>query len=160
MGVIVVSFNEARTVIFKKIDMDRDFYINYSQQFNTAEAVKIMSTKNEKIFPNETLFVAPDEWLIYWQAGLKPPSRINSYYVWMDKVPELKLQLDEMFTKDIPTYFYCNCGEDFYVNKYISKYQELKKDGKATMLYVLPQKLKVLTQEQISQLQFYGFSVN
>jgi hypothetical protein len=153
--ILGISFNEARLNLYKRSNMALDYYVNYSNQFSIGEAVRIMSQRQDT--SREALFVMPDEWLVYWQSGLKPPSKLNVYYGWIDQTPELNSLFHEMFTKNLLTYFYCNCEKDF---KYLAQFQELKKDGKPSMLYVSPKKLETLNREQIEQLQYYGFSIN
>lgn len=144
---------EASKYLYIKADIARDLYIHYSPQFSMGEAIRIMKNSGD------SLFVAPDEWLIYWQSGLWPPRKINSYYDWMEKVPILKEQIDQTFKEDPPEFFYCNCSENSYLNRYTTMYKVLEKDNKPTQLYVLPSKLESLNKIQIENLKFYGFEI-
>jgi hypothetical protein len=152
--ILGLSFNNARMNLFKKSDMTHDLYVNYSRQFSIGEAIKITSS-GDRQNNQETLFVMPDEWLIYWQSGLKPPTKLNVWFGWMNNVPDLNREFNSMWSHNKPTYFYCDCDSINVVG-----YKEIIKHGKPSRLYVLVPKLQTLTREQISQLNFYGFTVN
>lgn len=151
----ITVFKESSTLL-KKPDMNRDFYINYSRQADIGSAIKIM--KND----NESLFVVPDEWLIYYQAEIPHFSKMVNYYAWMSNVPEIKNPLHQKFENNLPTFFYCErCQFGYFgLEKYFDNYQYLKKDGQYTSLLVLKNKLKQLTDKQINELKYYNFTVD
>ena len=137
--------------------MQRDWYVNYSNQFTIGEAIKIM--KNEQKESGETLFVIPDEWLIYWQSGFKLPVKINTYYPWMDKIPKLKNNFETMFLASPPTFLYCDCPKDLPIRLYLVNYDQLIKNGQNSSLFVLKSKLEDLSKDQIDKLKYYGFEI-
>jgi len=145
-------FKQAQSDFFRKRDLAKDLYVNYSQQFTIGEAIRIMNAQSSQ----ETLLVLPDEWLVYWQSGLRPPFRVNSSYGW--QLQELKSELDLMLTQNLPAYFYCKC-QGYGLDNTLMKYHELIKDGNRTQLYVLPSKLERLNRYQKDQLKFYGFEI-
>lgn len=151
----IIVFNESNQTLFAARDIGKDFYINYSRQADFGEAVKIMKTSGE------TLFVVPDEWLIYWQADIPHASKMVNYYAWMTYVPEIRDPLHEIFMKNSPTYFYCDhCQFGYFgLEQFFSKYQNLERDGQQTNLMVLRKKLQNLNQEQKKQLEFFNFKV-
>lgn len=144
------------SLLFKTTDMNKDFYINYSRQADIGSAIKIMKNKNDN------LFVAPDEWLIYYQAEIPHFSKMVNYYAWMSNVPEIKNPLQQKFTENLPVFFYCDkCQFGYFgLEQFFDNYQYIKKDGNATKLMVLKTKLKSLTDKQKSELNYYNFTVD
>lgn len=142
--------------LLEPTDLNKDFYINYSKQADIGSAIKIMKDSNE------SLFVAPDEWLIYYQADIAHFSKMINYYAWMSNVPEIKNPLQQKFEEKLPTYFYCErCQFGYFgLEQFFDKYQYLKKDEKYTSLMVLKKKLSNLTENQINELKYYNFTVN
>lgn len=150
--VLAVSVKYGRERLFVKRDINKDCYVNYSQQFSFGEAVKIMKK------PNEKMFVAPDEMLIYWQADIDHAARFTYYYSWMTTVPELKSGVDDMFFNNPPTFWYFkNYKNELGLADNLSNYHRMKKDGADTDLYILFKKKEDLTKEQRDRLSFYGF---
>lgn len=134
-------------------DINKDFYINYSRQFSVGEAVRIMK------IDKDTLFVAPDEWLVYWQADLDPANKMINYYAWMDKVPALRNEVETNFKDSPPTFVYLNlAGTGF--EQYLDGYINLIRDGKAVNLYVRDDRYSSLNSEQLDQLKFHNFEIN
>ncbi|HEY5601466.1 MAG TPA: hypothetical protein VIK81_05300 [Patescibacteria group bacterium] len=154
---VLLSLSWGREFLFVKNDMQRDWYVNYSNQFTIGEAIKIM--KNEQKESGETLFVIPDEWLIYWQSGFKLPVKINTYYPWMDKIPKLKNNFETMFLASPPTFLYCDCPKDLPIRLYLVNYDQLIKNGQNSSLFVLKSKLEDLSKDQIDKLKYYGFEI-
>lgn len=154
LGVTVLK--ESSTTLFKSRDQALDYYINYSRQTGFGTAIRIMKT------PGEQLFVAPDEWLVYWQAEIPHFSRMVNYYAWMSEVPQIKDPLMQMFVQKPPTYFYCDrCQFGYFgLEKFFDRYQKIKKDGKETNLMVLKEKIPTLSKEQIGKLGYYGFKMD
>lgn len=159
LAVFVVSLWSSYPALFVKRDVRKDLYINYSNQFTMGEAVKIMAS--DSLRRSDTLLALPDEWLIYWQSGLRPPTRINSYYAWMDKTPDLSAQVKMAFNDLKPTFVYCDCGREreATVIDYLGGYVRLRGSQGFTNLYVLPEKLARLSQQQLDRLNDLGFKV-
>lgn len=151
----VIVIRESGQTLFQKKDIARDFYVNYSRQAEFGAAVKIMKGSGD------TLFVVPDEWLIYWQADIDHSSKMVNYYAWMSEVPEIKKPLHEIFAKNPPTYFYCDrCQFGYFgLEEFFPNFQRFKKDGKETNLLVLKEKVQDLSPEQKDKLKYYGFEV-
>lgn len=156
IALFLVIAKQSSQSLFKKHDQNLDFYVNYSRQTDAGEAVKIMKSTED------TLFVVPDEWLIYWQADIAHASKMVNYYAWMADVPQIKNPLQEMFKKNPPAFFYCDrCQFGYFgLEEFFSKYQKIKQDGKDTSLMVLKEKSGHLTKEQIQKLSFYRFTLN
>lgn len=148
-SIIVLSINFAKTSLFTKNDKQREYYINYSTHTSLGEAVKIM--KNSQ----DTLFVSPDAWLVYWQSDTNHLPKLFGYYTWMVGIPSLNKLVLEKFEKNPPTFFYCENCKGLALEKYLSTYQELKRDGGVTNLYVLPDKIKKITLDQKAQLEYH-----
>jgi hypothetical protein len=155
IAAVVLSLNSSNKNLFNKEDTASNLYINYSNQFTMGEAIKIMAGENL----DESVFVSPDEWLIYWQSNLKTPREINTYYPWMIKDPFFAEKLQSAFDNQTFVYFYCDCEGSRLLEGYLKRYEQMSKDGAKTRLFVLPEKLKKLTKAQRSQLEFYGFNL-
>jgi hypothetical protein len=139
--------------LFIQRDVGNDFYINYSRQFDSGEAVRIM--KNKK----DSLFVVPDEMLIHWQAGdVKHFSRFTFFYDWMEKTDDFKDEVHTLFQQSPPTFFYCDC-KDMDIYELTQGYSRMKKHGEYTNLFVLPQKLEEITNKQKQDLIFLGYEI-
>ncbi|MDO8638154.1 MAG: hypothetical protein Q7R43_01150 [Candidatus Daviesbacteria bacterium] len=151
----VTIFRES-SILLKSTDLNKDFYINYSRQADIGSAVKIMKDNND------SLFVVPDDWLIYYAADIPHFSKMVNYYAWMSDVPEIKQPLHQKFESNLPTFFYCDrCQFGYFgLEKYFGNYKYLKKDGKYTSLMVLKNKLKNLTESQINELKYYNFTLD
>lgn len=149
------TLKETSQTLFVPKDSPTDFYINYSKQADLGQAIKIMKQGGE------TLFVVPDEWLIYWQADIAHASKMVNYYAWMADVPEIKNPLHKMFSENPPTYFYCDrCQFGYFgLEEFFGKYRKIKKDGHETNLMVLKKKLPQVTLEQKGQLSYYNFTI-
>ncbi len=147
---LVLAFVVSKPTLFAKRDIQQDLYINYSRQFDNGVIVNIMKQNKE------TLFVSPDEWLVYWQADINHPRKMINYYDWMSRSPELRSKIDDIFNYQRPTYLYCNCPQSSYLTKYFSAYTKIKKFNDNIPLFVLSDKLKKLTPAQKDKLKFYG----
>lgn len=150
---VFVSSKYALGSLFDKKDIKNELFINYSRQFDAGEAVRIMKGNGDN------LFVAPDEWLVYWQADIKHAHALLDFYAWMYSVPYLNSSIHQIFKTSPPVFFYVN-NRDVTLKKYYSKYIEIKKDGKGIGLFVLPYRLQALSQSQKGQLKFLGFNVD
>ncbi len=147
-----LAVKESLPTLWRKADTQHDLYVNYSTQFTMGEAVSIMKTKGD------TLFVAPDEWLVYWQANIQPASTMINYYPWMTKVPHLRAEVESTFQNRPPTFFYLH-GSSLDLEKYLAEYNVLSKDGQRTSLFVRKKKLSSLTPAQKEALSFHHFEV-
>lgn len=154
IGAVVIK--ESKLSLFQTKNQALDFYINYSRQADFGQAIKIMKKEGE------SLFVVPDEWLIYWQADIRHASWMVNYYAWMAQVPEIKKPLEAMFSLHPPVYFYCDrCQHGYFgLEKFFGQYQKIKKDGSETNLMVLNKKLHQIDQKQKDQLRYYNFAID
>jgi hypothetical protein len=149
--VITIDLADSKTLFIKR-NLDNDYYIYYSNQFDMGTAISIM--KNNA----DTLFVYPDESLIYWQAGIKKATPYVFFYPFMENIPFVLNEVSAVFEKTPPTYFYCtNCQESKFA-KYLKMYTPILKNGKETDLYILNSKIESLSKENRNQLSFYKFS--
>lgn len=152
---IFVNTILASKTLFLKHNLEDDFFVSYSRQFTFGEIVRIMKSEDD------TLMVAPDEWLIYWQGDINHHTRMVNYYAWMSEVPDLRKTVEDGFEQNPPTYFYCEClGSYFGLEKYFDLYEPLKKDGDLTKLLVLKGKLKSLTEMQKNMLRYHNVNVD
>jgi len=136
--------------LFKNRDKDRDYYVNYSMPFDIGSAVSIMKKSDS------TMFIAPDQFLIYWQADINPFSIFVFYYPWMDKLDFFRTRFNEYFSFKKPDFFFCSdpflgvCGE-------VKDYIRLRKDNRYTDLYIAQDLVFSLSEKQKADLRFYNF---
>lgn len=138
--------------IFAKRDIEHDYYVNYSQQYAFGEAIKAMRS------PQDTLFVVPDEWLLYFGGDVKNNNKMVNFYGWMSLVWELNDPVVEKFKTSPPTFFYCDCNEEIVLG-YSDKYRQMIRDGAKTPLWVLNDKFINLEEVQKSTLRFFHFQL-
>ncbi len=138
--------------LFQKNDIEHDYYVNYSRQYTFGEAIKIM--KNQQ----DSLFVIPDEWLLYWQGEVKHANKMVNFYPWMQRVPELNSIVVDSFKNNPPAFFYCDCSA-LQVIEYSKDYVQMVKDGKETSFWVLNAKMETLNEEQKRALRFHNFAI-
>lgn len=148
---VYLAFDFAKTPLFTKTNMQLDFYINYSTYISIGDAIKAMKK------PNDTLFVSPNSWLIYWQADINHLPKLYGYYTWMAGLPKLHQEILTAFAQNPPTFFYCDDCKGLDLGKSLTKYQEIKKLGGSTRLYVLPERVNSLTKEQKATLDFLKY---
>lgn len=152
--VLALEIFQAKNSLFIAKDRETDFYVNYSRQFDFGKAVEIMK------LPNDRLFVAPDEWLIYWQGDIKHASKMVNYYAWMSSVPILNSQAEDVFRTNPPEFFYCDCtGHYFGLEKFWHLYDPIIKDGQVTKLLVLKKVVSRMSEQQRGNLRFYNFAI-
>lgn len=151
---IGLSINFAKGEFFKKEDIIKDYDKNYSTAINRGDAVRVMKVAGD------TLFVSPNAWIIYWQGDVNHLPKMYGYYAWMASIPQVHSAILETFSKNPPTFFYCENCKGLDLEKFLIKYIEIKNHGNSSLLYVLNNKILKLTKEQLDQLNFYGFSID
>lgn len=132
---------------FKKEDSIKSYYINYSTHLSLGDEIKIMKSEND------TLFVSPNAWLIYWEADIKHLPKLYGDYTWMAGFKPLQQRINLQFETNPPTFFYCDNCKQLLLEKYLNKYQMMLKNNSPTNLYVLSSKVLKLTKHQLSDLQ-------
>lgn len=153
--VLLISLKTGLGVLTQKNDLNKDYYINYSRQFDFGEIVRIMKSNND------SLMVVPDEWLIYWQGDINHRTRMLNYYAWMYNAPQLRFTIEEGFETDPPTFFYCDCVFSYFgLENYFKLYTPIIKDGKATKLLILKNKFDNLTDDQKERLKFFNVKID
>lgn len=158
--ILLVSYTFIFTLIYMKSDIaiirnpQKDFEINFSTHQNRGNVIKILSDAND------TLFVSPDAWLVYWQSDANHIPGLFGYYAWMAGIPEIHQKIFTSFEKTPPTFFYCENCKGLDLEKYLAKYRQLHSNEGLSMLYILEEKIPKLTARQTEQLKFYGFTVD
>lgn len=147
---ISISFKYAQETLFIKKDWQKEYTTNYSTHTDIGQVIKIMKS------PQDSLFVSPNAWTVYWQSDVFHLPKLYGYYAWMSGIPEFHNQIISRFSKDPPTFFFCeDCG-GLDLGKFLYQYKEvIKNDGK-TNLFVLQSRIDNLTKAQWEQLKFYG----
>lgn len=133
-------------------DMDKDWYINYSQFYQFGHIVKQLKVSQDQ------LLVVPDSWLVYWEADIPHASKMVNYYGWMSQVPPLNQEISKTFTDKQPAFLYCDCiGSD--VEKYLVGYINVKQFDKPTSLYLSKAKIQALTPDQLDLMKSASLSI-
>lgn len=149
---LVVAQWSASEGLFKKDDLNTQYYINYSRQFVAGEAIRIIKS------PEDALFVAPDEWLIYYQADIKHASRMVNFYAWMNETPMLMNEVNQLFLTNPPTFLYINMpGTGF--EKYFPSYVRMRREGHDSDLLVKPERLNSLSEDQKNRLRYFNYEI-
>lgn len=140
--------------LFKNHDLIKQFDINYSHQQYIGNIVEALRDSDD------ILYVFPDQWLIYWQSNAKQGYKSFGYYIWSSHMPELKQQVQNLFSNSTPTFFYCQHCQGFEMVRYLSQYKPIKRYGQNTDLYILPDKITQLTSKQRQLLEFYNMTID
>lgn len=148
--VVSVKFSKA---LFTKRDIQTDFYVNYSQDVEIGEVIKILKSKTSK------LFIAPAKSLIYWQGEVLHASPILYYYAWMEEVPEFKNPTHRLLKIDQPDFVFLE-RKGTNLEIYLDRYIEVSKHGTGRKLFIHPNIIESLTQTQKDALNFLEFKVN
>jgi len=147
---VVFSLNYTKPVLLERRDSQKDYLINYSTYTDRGEIVRIIKD------PTDTLFVSRDSWLIYWQSDTNHLPSLFGYYAWMSGVPKLHAAVLEKFSKEPPTFFYCDDCKGLDLEQFLPRYTNIKKNKVSTDLYVISDKIKGLSKSQKEQLKFYS----
>lgn len=150
IAVAVITSLYSSKQLFRKNDMAHDYYVNYSEFYAYGEAIRAMRS------PEDTLFVIPDQWLLYFQGDVKNNNKMVNFYGWMQLVWELNDPVVEKFKTDPPTFFFCDCEAD-KVESYSMDYTQMTRNGKKTNLWVINSKYNKLTNSQKDKLRFFDF---
>ena len=151
--VLSVAILQSRYTLFDTRNPETDLHVHYSPHYNYADALRIMKK------PNDTLFVAPVNMLIYWYSDIQPVSKYIYFYEWMEKTA-LTQDIKRIFTKNPPTFLYCVDCKKSVINTFTNNYHQLKKSGNPSCLYIRQDKLIQLTENQIDKLRSLDFKVN
>lgn len=138
--------------VFKKNNLTEDYIKNYSKQEIFSQAIKSMRSSGD------TLFVIPDEWLLYFGGDVKNNNKMVNFYGWMSLVWELNDPVLEKFKTNPPEFFYCDCSEDVMSN-YSNHYHQLIRNGEKTPLWVLNDKYLSLNVDQKTRLRELNFAL-
>ncbi len=149
---IAVSLNYAKDLFLVKKDLPKEYTTNYSTLTDMGQIVKIMRG------PTDTIFVSPDNWLVYWQADTSHLPKLFGYYAWMSGIPEFHERILKTFTTNPPTFFYCENCQGLDLGQYLKSYRQVIKNSGKTHLFALPSRLDNLTGLQKEQLKFYGIN--
>lgn len=144
----------AKSELFIKRDLSKDYLINYSTHTDLGQIISIIRK------PQDTLFVSRDAWLIYWQSDSNHMPKLFGYYTWMAGIPYIHDKIIKTFITNPPTFLYCENCLNSDLGQYLNQYVEVRRYGGKTDIYVLPERLKNLTPAQKNQLRFYGVELN
>ncbi len=150
--ILIVGMYFLSPVMFYKQDNNENFKVNYREKIVFGESIKAMRLSGD------SLFVIPDEWLLYFQGDVQNYSRMVNYYGWMSLVWELNDPVKEKFVQDPPAFFYCDCPEETVLS-YSDKFQQLSRNGAKTPLWILKSKFALLNDIQKQKLRDLSFQL-
>jgi len=152
-SVFITALVQSKYTLFDIRNPQADLHIHYSPQYQYSQALKIMKK------PNDTLFVVPANMLLYWDANIPPASKYTYFYSWMEKTT-LTGDVKQMFTKNPPTFLYCQNCQKTVVYKYVHHYHQLNKSINPSNLFVRKDKLLQLSQKEKEKLKQLDFNIN
>ncbi len=152
--VLWASLTYAKSELFIKKDSAKDFMINYSTLTDVGQIIRIIKK------PQDSLFVSRDAWLVYWQSDTNHIPKLFGYYTWMAGIPQIHDKVIQTFITNPPTFIYCENCLNSDLGQYLNQYIEVRRYGDKTNLFVLPKRLKNLTQTQKDQIRFYGVELD
>lgn len=150
--IFIIAFVFSRKTLFVKRNVLNDYYINYSAYVDAGSVIAQLKR------PGDTLFVVPDDSLIYWQSGIARFSPYVVYYQYMNNVPYVVQDLQKRFENNPPAFFYCRCEGDPDMQNYLKNYTPILKDKKNIWLYILKTRIEPLTGEQKAYFDYYRYS--
>lgn len=138
--------------LFSIHNRQADFNKNYEAPLVFGQAIKAMGQ------PSDTLFVAPDEWLLYIEGDVKNNNRMVNYYPWMSLVWEIHDYVEDNFSKNPPQFFYCDCDSQTVLS-YSENYRQMIRNGALTPLWISKEKFNSLNGEQRDKLRALNFQL-
>lgn len=151
--VFAVSINIARTNLWDQRSPSSDYYIHYSPSQDIQTAVSILS-KNT----GQSVWVEPVMYWPYWHTGASEYSTMVNYYDWMDSMPPLKQELQEQLKGELPTIVWAKTS--LGIGEYLGDYIRLSRDGQPIDLYLRSDKIRDLSADTLSELEYYRFKIN
>lgn len=139
-------------IFFILQDQKENFTVNYGQKVVYGDAIRAIRS------PDDTLFVIPDEWLLYFQGDIKNHNKMVNYYSWMSLVWELHDPVIEKFKSNPPTFFYCDCSEET-VYLYSDQHKQMIRNGAKTPLWILNKKFSSLNDREKTDLRSLNFQL-
>lgn len=152
-AVILVGIKYSQQIFYSR-NKNQEYTINYSTHTDIGSIIKIMKD------PKDTLFVSPDNWLIYWQSDTNHIPGLFGYYAWFGGIPSIHSKVLDNFSNNPPVFFYCENCKNLDLGKFLDKYREVKRNNGNSYLYVLPARINNLTNSQRERLKFYGVNSN
>lgn len=108
LTIFVVSYFP-ENFIYKKINRNEIFNINYNRYFVNGEVVRMLSN------PGDTLFVDGYESLIYWQAKIPSSYKYTLYYPVMKGIYQFDRERADMLNMKTLSFYFTDCN---YIKTY------------------------------------------
>lgn len=154
--VFFYSIFSKESFVWKKIDKQQIFNINYNRYFVNGEVVKLLSDKDDN------LFVDGYESLIFWQAGIPSSYKYGLYYPVMKGILRFDQEKNKMLKTKMPTFYFIDCiyrninpiPEEISANYKQFIYTVINEE---TCLYINKNKIKKLSEEKIKLIEKYNY---
>lgn len=143
---------------FRKVDRERDFWVNFSRFLGLGRVIKTLSVEGDK------LIVIPVEQLLYFTSELDHQNRFLYTYEWIFKDEKLKSELKKDLENNLPAfvyYDYSSVGDDAKAlfNPVFTEYVQLRQDDLPSNLLIREDKLDTLEDWQIQGIKNFGFTI-
>ncbi len=99
-GLLLIGVFLAKPYLWQNIDPNRQYHVFFSNQEKAAKEINNISRAQD------TLFVMPDEMLIYYLAGAKHASKYVYYFEWMCFSPKYRQDLKQLILNSPPSIIY------------------------------------------------------
>lgn len=143
---------------FRKVDRERDFWVNFSRFLGIGRVIKTLSSDGDK------LMVIPVEQLLYFESQLPHQNRFLYTYEWIFRDEKLKKELKKDLKSSPPAfvyYDYASVGDDAkaLLDPIFVDYVQLRQDNTTTPLLIRENKLDHLESRQIKGIKNFGFII-
>ncbi|MBL7159437.1 hypothetical protein ISS85_03105 [Candidatus Microgenomates bacterium] len=143
---------------FRKVDRERDFWVNFSQFLGIGRVIKTLSNNGDK------LMTIPVEQILYFSSGLTPQNRFLYTYEWIFSNEKLKNELKMDLEKNPPNfvyYDYASVGNEARIlfDLTLKNYVQLKNNDTTSNLLVKSDRLDNLEDWQIKGIKTFGFTI-
>lgn len=136
--------------LWEKVDRGEEFTTNYAHYFVYGNVIKSLSK------PGQTVFLDVWDDLIYWQTGLDSSYPYALYTPVMSSFPGFQNLRLEMFQKNKPDFYYCDCpradSEPFLPKKEQNYYSRFLFDHRPTCLFIKKTLIQTIEKSQWEQI--------
>lgn len=149
---ILLVCSISKNALFVKRDVMSDYYIYFSKFVDAGGVINAIKK------PDDSLFVVPDAIIVYWQGNIKHFSKYIFFYPFMEKVPIVVDDIQNLLNNKKPTFFYCQCQDSQIMRDYLTNYTPILKNGKQTDLYIISNRANLETSAQEKYFDYFNYS--
>lgn len=150
---IVVIFLPSKSFLYEKVNRLEEFTINYAHYESVGGAIRLLSK------PGDTLFADEWDYIIYWQSGIDSSYKYAIYTFATNADPLFREAREEMFKKNLPTFYYTNCKLAHVLQSIHKEYISLFRNNLPTCIFVKKSKISNISAEVLDRLGKLGYTV-